>query len=77
MSSNTLKVYLCTQKSGWSYECKMFDSFLEADAYYTKHYEDTHPKSTMISICKHTPSFLRPRILKYKLGDMHKVNLSV
>ena len=76
MTSNYFKVYLCTQMpSSWTYECHMFNSFLEADNYYTKHYQDTRPKSTMIDICKYTPIFLHRPILNYQLGKMHKVQL--
>jgi len=78
-TSEWFNVYLCTEtsSSSWSYECKMFNSFLEADNYYTKHYESNRPKSIMLDICKYTPYFLRKPILKYKLASQHKVNLSV
>ena len=56
MSNNVIKVYLCTQKpSSWSYECKMFQNFLEADNYYTQKYINTRPKATMIPICEYIP----------------------
>ena len=78
MSNNVIKVYLCTQKpSSWSYECKMFNNFLEADDYYNKKYINTQPKATMIPVCKYIPYFLRPFILNYKLSTMTKINLNV
>jgi hypothetical protein len=75
MSSNYLKVYLCTQTSVWSYDCQMFNNFLEADEYYTQNYHDTRYKSTMLPICNYIPRFLHRPILNYKLGQMHKVNI--
>jgi hypothetical protein len=76
MTINYFKVYLCTQMpSSWTYECRMFNSFQEADAYYTQNYETTRPKSTMLDICKYTPLFLHRPILNYKLGKMHNVQL--
>jgi len=43
-TGNWFDVYLCTATSSWSYECKMFKSFLEADDYYTKTVQNSNLK---------------------------------
>ena len=72
MFDNNTNVYLCVLTLKNTFECKKFNTYKEADYYYNIFYYNNNefPKSTMIPICKYTPSFLHEKILNYKLGKL-------
>lgn len=55
-----MEYYLCTS----NYNCQKFDSFLEANKYYTN---KNNNYSYIISISKYIPLFLHDYMIKYKL----------
>ena len=71
-NNNHIDVYLCVLTLQNTFECKKFDSYEEADNHYSSfyNYNKEMPKSTMLSVCKYTPYFLRQRILNYKLANL-------
>ena len=73
MNNTTIKVYLCQQKN-FTYECKMFNNFLEADDYNNQ--KDTNSETYILPICKFTPKFMHNFILKYKIISQHKIDLT-
>jgi len=78
MNSQTIKVYLCQQKS-FTYECKMFNNLLEADNYYynniANNKDNTNSQTYMLPICKFTPKFMHNFIIKYKIFKQHKLSI--
>lgn len=80
MSINHLKVYLCIRNNMQpTYECKMFNNFLEADNYYIYQNEINNNNYnhfvSILPICKYTPSFLHKYILNFKLANMHNIKV--
>lgn len=79
---NYSKVFLCVKPlfklDFWSsnFICMPFNTYKEADDYYSKHYGNKSAQkceveySTIMPVCKYIPAALQPMILNYKLGKL-------
>lgn len=63
-----MEYYLCTN----NYNCQKFDSFVEANKYYTNNKNNNY--SHIIGISKYIPSFLHNFMIKYKLFNSKKLS---
>ena len=68
-------VFLCRsgKKIRNNFQCMKFNDFIQADKYYEDNYLKNCKncdKSTIISVCKYTPEFVKKWILNYKLKDL-------
>ena len=66
-------IYLCIY-SNYNYNCIKFNSYHVADNHCNKYYSK-NLKTTMIPVCKYTPSFLHKYIIKYKLSKIYNVKI--
>ena len=75
------RIYLCYQDktNSCSFNCKLFNSFIEADNYYhTTIFNIKHQNSTMIPIFKYSPIFFDKFILKYNIQNMFcNININI
>jgi hypothetical protein len=76
MFNSIKEVYLCVSvkenknnKFLNKFTCKKFDTYEEADKYYKERY-DVVNVSTMLTMCKFTPTCLKEQILNYKLSKI-------
>jgi hypothetical protein len=64
-------IYLCVRNNNYdTFSCIKFNSYLHADEYYKKNYHGLHGLSTMMPVCRYTPTFLHKYILNYKLSKL-------
>ena len=64
-------VFLCVKQNN-IYNCYKFNSFIEADKYYNKHF---NTPSTMISVFKYLPTFIQNFLIDYKHLLLNKILL--
>jgi len=68
--------YLCNLENYHKYNCKVFQSFLEANDYHKINYRYKNNWSTIISINKYIPLFIHKYILHYKLSNIF-INVNI
>jgi len=66
-------IYLCIY-SNYNYNCIKFNSYYDADNHCNKYYSK-NLNTTMIPVCKYTPSFLHKYIINYKLKKIYNVKI--
>ena len=76
MKSN---VFLCVSKEKNNFECKMFQSFLEADKYLDDNYvlSETNYKTSLIPVCAYMPEFLTKYVLERKINNTFRNKITI
>lgn len=74
-------IYLCVDNNdlpasaNWS--CYKFNSYEDADDYFKIAHKENKNRTTLLPVCKYTPSHIVPVVLEWKLYGIFRSKISI